>query len=398
METTIDYCPKRAERCALLSALAVLHSRREEARYWITLCAEHLLAHGDHKDMLFYNVLGAIERYAEGASRTTAQTVIWPWLAQLAPAIAAILDYTNGDETRSFPEDFADALALAAPEKLSAYYNWQCDRGDHHHALSTLHSFLERADLSEALGQSLAMTAIDQVSLGIIARRAAEGDTGAQMVRVRQQVYLGAAVFAPPDPHKDQRSPYEGYTNAFDPARYPPELFDLYLRESSGYLDKQYIATWAEYWVSNGNKSEVYRALADADERGIDIRCYDRLFALALTLYGKARAYPWLVKAHIMGSGWSWRISGQNEVEQRWQLIKRHYPDHWQAFLQQTLMQAPTWLTASFSQGEFRRLIEYCLLMEQRDLAQRLIDQMVKRSLEFVSMLPLPIPEWVNTA
>jgi len=158
------------------------------------------------------------------------------------------------------------------------------------------------------------------------------------------------------------------------------------------------MAAWTEYWVSNGSKSEVYRALADADERGIDIRCYDRLFALALALYGKARAYPWLVKAHIMGSGWSWRISEQNEAEQRWQLIKRHYPDRWQAFLQQTLVQAPTWLTASFSQGEFRRLIEYCLLMGQRDLAQRLVDQMVKRSLELVSMLPLPTPEWVNAS
>src|SRR5258708_4443342 len=142
METTIDHCPRRAERFALLSALAVLHGRPGESRYRIAQCAEHLLAHGDHKDMLFYNVLGAIERYAEGASRMTARMVIWPWLAQLAPAIAAILSYTNGDETRSFPEDLADALALAAPEKLPTYYTWQCVRGDHHHALSTLHAFL----------------------------------------------------------------------------------------------------------------------------------------------------------------------------------------------------------------------------------------------------------------
>ena len=34
-----------------------------------------------------------------------------------------------------------------------------------------------------------------------------------------------------------------------------------------------------------------------ADARGIDLACYDRLYALALALYGKAKAYPWLVKA-----------------------------------------------------------------------------------------------------
>jgi hypothetical protein len=183
-------------------------------------------------------------------------------------------------------------LALAAPEKLPAYYNWQCERGDHHQALSTLHAFLERADLSEALAQSLAMTAVDQASLGIIARRAAEGDAGAQTVRASLQAYLGAAVFTPPGPHRVQSSPYGNSTTAFDPASYPPAEFDHYLQESSGYFDRQRMATWIKYWVSNGNKSEVYRVLADADERGIDIRCYDQLFALALALHGKARAYP----------------------------------------------------------------------------------------------------------
>jgi hypothetical protein len=79
-------------------------------------------------------------------------------------------------------------------------------------------------------------------------------------------------------------------------------------------------------------------------------------------------------------------------------LIKRHYPDRWREFLQLTLVQAPTWLTSSFSHGGFRRLIEYCLLMGQRDLAQSLIDQMVERSLELVSMLLLPTPEWVHAS
>ena len=147
---------------------------------------------------------------------------------------------------------------------------------------------------------------------------------------------------------------------------------------------------------STAKKAEVYRVLADADARGVDIECYDRLFALARALYGKARAYPWLVKAHITGNGWNWYLSNQNEVEQRWQILKQHYPDHWQGFLQQTLVQAPAWRQSSFSHWGFRRLIEYCLLMGQHDLARSLIDQMVARALELVSMLPLPALEWID--
>ncbi len=97
-----------------------------------------------------------------------------------------------------------------------------------------------------------------------------------------------------------------------------------------------------------------------------------------------------------MGNGWSWYLSRQGEAEQRWRLIKQHYPDRWQAFLQDTLLQTPLWRSGSFSHMEFRRLIEYCLFMGQDDLAQRLVEQMVKQSLELVSMLPLPTPEWVG--
>lgn len=391
MRAAVTPCYERAQRFALLSTLAVIHGEDEAARHCIRQSSEYLLAHAYHKDILYYNVLGAIQRYAQAATTETVQTPCWSWLAQLAPAIAAVLDYTDGDETRSFPEELADTLALVAPEKLAAYYLWQCERGDHHQAVSTLHAFLEHADLREPIEYALAMTAIDQKSLHIVARRAAQGDVGAQTVQARQQTYLGTVVFALTQPSAGGRIPNRSGTAAFDPALYPPTAVDTSLEKLPGP-----ITDWIDYWVSNGQKREVYRTLAAADARGVDLACYDRIFTLALALYGKVKAYPWLVKAHIMGNGWSWYLSRQGEAEQRWRLIKQHYPDRWQAFLQDTLLQTPLWRSGSFSHMEFRRLIEYCLFMGQGDLAQHLVEQMVKRSLELVSMLPLPTPEWVG--
>jgi hypothetical protein len=78
--------------------------------------------------------------------------------------------------------------------------------------------------------------------------------------------------------------------------------------------------------------------------------------------------------------------------------VKQHYPDRWQAFLKDTLLQMPLWRSSSFSHMEFPRLVEYCLFMGQGDLAHRLVEQMVKRSLELVSMLPLPMPDWVGVS
>jgi len=345
--------------------------------------------------MLFYNVLSALQRYAQATSTEAMHGFCWSWLAQLAPAIAVILDYTDGDETRNFSGELAETLALAAPEKLAVYYMWQCEHSDHSQVLHTLHAFLEHADLEELMAHSLAMTAIDQVRLGIITRRAVQGDAGAQIVQERLQTDLGTAAFAFTKSRTGPSRILEGRDSvAFDPTHYPPSTFvDASLEDLPGPL-----SAWIDYWAARGQKKEVYRILTEADMRGIDIGCYDQLFMLTRLLYGKAKAYPWLVKAHIRGNGWNWYLSRQDEAEQRWRMLKQYYPEKWQAFLQDTLLQMPLWRSGSFSHMEFRRLIEYCLFMGQRDLAQRLVEQMVKRSLELVSMLPLPTPDWVGAS
>jgi len=194
-------------------------------------------------------------------------------------------------------------------------------------------------------------------------------------------------------PSDDQPMPDRGGAAAFDPALYPPAAVDASLENLPGP-----ITAWIDYWAAHGQKREAYRLLAEADARGVDLACYDRLFTLALALYGKAKAYPWLVKAHIEGNGWSWYLSRQGEAEQRWHLIKQHYPARWQAFLQDTLLQMPLWRSGSFSHMEFRRLIQYCLFLGQGALAQRLVEAMVTRSLELVSMLPLSMPDWVGAS
>jgi hypothetical protein len=391
LRTSITPCAERAKRCAQLSALAILHQSTEHARRYIVQSAEHLLAHAYHKDMLFYNVLSALQCYAQTNAAEDMQGACWRWLEQLAPAIAAIVDYTDGDETRDFSGELAETLVLVSPEKLLPYYMWQCEHSDHFYVLRTLHAFLEHANLEDLIVQSLAITAIDQESLSIIARRAVQGDRGATLVQERLQTYLGTAAFAFTKSTADQRIPERGNMTTFDPASYPPARFDTSFEDLPSS-----IPVWIDYWAGKGKKNEVYHVLVEADRRGVDIACYDQLFLLALSLYGKAKAYPWLVKAHINGNGWNWHLSRHGESEQRWRLIQQHYPEKWLIFLEDTLLKRPLWLSGSFSHMEFRRLIEYCLFMGQHDLARRLVEHMVKGSLELVSMLPLPTPEWVR--
>lgn len=398
-QTLIVPCAERAERFARLGECAALHEEWSMARQNIRVSADHMLAHGYHKDMLFYNTLGAVQRYAKNIPPEIFHAPLMvSWIKQLAPAVAAITNYTDGDETRHFPMEIAEVLGLVAPEKLYDYYEWQCAQGDHHQALSTLHVFLEKADLTQPVAQALALTAIDQQSLHLLTQRAAHGDEGARIVLTQQHAYLGSITSDSNTTKSPQLELDTNKVNAFDPEQYPPDKFIDYINECTGYIPKQNIESWVEFWVTKKKKAEVCQALMDADTRGIDIGCYDQLFNMMRALYGKDKAYPWLVKASIMDFGWNWHLSEQERAERRWQIIKAQYPTRWQEFLKDTLLQAPVWSSTSLSHYDFRRLIEYHIFMGQYEQARNLVEEMVIRSWELVSMLPLSTPEWVDVS
>ena len=134
LSASIDPFPERSERYTELASLAALHGRREEARSFIDHAANNLLAHGSHKDMLLVNTLDVVRAYHQavvgelGADEAPA-SVARSWILRLAPAIAAIEDYTDRDETGHLPRELADALAEIAPTSCLSITSGFADRG-----------------------------------------------------------------------------------------------------------------------------------------------------------------------------------------------------------------------------------------------------------------------------
>jgi len=89
-------------------------------------------------------------------------------------------------------------------------------------------------------------------------------------------------------------------------------------------------------------------------------------------------------------------------VIRRWEIVRERYPTRWFEFLRDTLAgggpapdsETELWRDLGIRHNTFVRLVEYCLFMGRRGLAEGAVEAMVGRSLELVSPLALPIPGW----
>jgi hypothetical protein len=178
---------------------------------------------------------------------------------------------------------------------------------------------------------------------------------------------------------------------------YPPEQLETYLlvlKQEHVVYSEQQIASWIEYWSRSGHKAGVFRALEAAYNRGFDIGNYDAVFDLSLALFGKDQAYQWLVRAHFEEAGWEMYFSSNDKTVKRWHMVRKYYPARWYDFLRDTLLQGTRYRTLTLGHSSFVHIVEYCIFMKQPELVKQVMAQMLPSTLELVSPLALPTPEW----
>ena len=399
LETTIQQFSERASAYGLLASVAALHGHEAEAAQFINNAASNTVAHGNHKDMLLFHALHVV-RICHLAGISAARK----WLLQLATPISHVEDFTDGDETGHLPRQLAEVLLDVAPDHFPAYYAWLCDREDSYDALHAFNSFLKVADLSVPLNRAVAATALDKGSLKILSERAGE-DLDAQAVLDSVRELIGEKGLEKSlleeirsDSHGLDRKP-----SPVSPSDYEPENFERYLSalEADDYIWKENaVDEWIDYWLAEKRDELVFNALERAVRRGIELRNYDRMFALALRLYGRERAYPWLIKAHREHRGWLRYYSSEDETHRRWRYIKDLYPERWFDFVKQTLKKdgRTEWQDLYLDSAIAARLTEFSVQLNKLEVAREAGQSLINACMELVQLIQLPEPEWKNEA
>lgn len=395
----LEYFPERAEQYAVLASIFVTHADFDKARQLLYKTADNSVAYGEHKDLLLNEVLDSIvvyHRHAEHEPETR------KWLLDIAPTIAYVGEYTDGDETRHLVGELSSALSEIAPDLLPAYYHWLTDQEDYYNAENAFQTWLKNTSLATPLSRKVASTGVDAASLKILQDRAATGDIHAQKILEDTFAYYGDNKES--DSDEDATSPSTevsgGNEEPPDPNEYEPNKLSQYLKELQNrriYSQEAPLKNWINHWVSLGKGHDVYKTIeAYVKDGGVIREVYDHVFDLALSLYGKEKAYAWLVEAQREQMGWHHYWTQKERTYRRWDIIATHYADRWENFLYDTITRdRPGSYTWYFDHFSFVRIIEYCLFMGNQELAKTLVETIVYAALEYISPIELEVPEWL---
>jgi hypothetical protein len=402
LASTIGEFPERAERYAELAVLAASHGRLMRAENLLNEAAENLLAHRPHKDLLLGHVLDAIEAHQSEApiNERRPDDHAVNWVQRLAPPIANITEFTDGDETDHLPKWLANTMAEVAPDLLPVYYQWLAETEQYGNAEHTLGEFVRVADLTDPVVLAVTQTATDDTSLEELARRARYQDPQAREALIAMTAIMGqsVAVERPTGMSASQQDHLIERPKLPPPDLYPPEKFSDFLTalRASGYWSHgEAITVWAEFWSARGRGLEAHNVLVDAFERRHTSSACDGIYRLAAQYRGREDAYDWLIRAYRELNGWNKFVASEPQASKYWEVVKAHYSTRWADFLGDTILGDIALRGPTLGSGSFKRLVSYCMMMGQRQLAGQLVEEMVKRSLELVSALQFPTPGWV---
>jgi len=404
LDLTVEYFDSRANACAVMAVLSAMHGKEVEARAFVRRAADNLVAHGSHKDMLLASALEAVRLCHPvcGGEPPDGRPEHLSWLRRLAPAIAAINEFTDGDETARLPQDLADVLGEIAPRWLAIYHGWLTQLEEYDDAAGAFRSFLRFADLSDLANIAIAKTAVDKESLRILEKRARGGDTRAKMALDSVLAYVGSHAL---EPSWDDEREFKGYEPHYDrpepaePGEFPPErVQDLtaVLKASHFLRSAEQLEAWIKYWRERGRAQDVLGTLKQMAVVDRFFRNHDSLFDLACILDGPAEAYPFLVRAHREERGWSSYWTDPDTAYHRFEKVKRYYPGRWLQFIRDTLKhEEGSGRELTIQPQHWVRMVRFCILLNQPQMAKRLVQKMVSSAVELVPA-KLPTPGWLE--
>ena len=111
---------------------------------------------------------------------------------------------------------------------------------------------------------------------------------------------------------------------------------------------------------------------------------------------GRTRSYDWLLRAQRSNNGWHEYMTRSEDVKERWDSVKRDFPDRWHHFLRESI-RPPRGFSPYFGLT-IARVVEYLVHFNRWDDAYAVTSQLVDSIRDLVSGQELPIPQWTGSA
>ena len=393
LPTRIEPFGERATTFSLLAAACARHGLRPRAEQYLRQSSENLLSYGYHKDMLLHVALNAIEA---GAHHWDARERFW---FRLAPAIASVGDFTDGDETSNLPARLGKLFLRFDPSLAVDYLKWLTETEQYGVVEEVATELVQTSDLSNPVVRALVSTCIEPHSIRLLEERASGSDLFAEQIL---QLTPRFSTSLTDQGSETATSPYpNGYPlESVDPDRhlkYPPEcLPELMQTEAtaSPHARSEEVCAWFCYWADTERAAEALDAVEPYFLGDARLKVSNPAVDAVRKIGGRTRSYGWLVRAQRSNNGWFEYWTDPDEVRSRWRSVMSDFPDRWHDFLTGSI-RPPLGFSPHFGMT-IARLVEYLLLFERSGDAHAVAYQLVDTIGDLVSGQELPIPEWTR--
>jgi hypothetical protein len=375
-----------------LCGISVAHGLEMTASELCRQAWELATGFSHRKDPTLNNTLDAIGFLVEVAPKDARRL-----LAQVAPQVHAVLDYTDGKGTRHVLTEADALLAKLAPAALVAKYEEHVYAGQWIQAENSLSAYVEQGVKAGWPLDALMRTGLHPEIGDVLQRLAKEGVAGAaerlQELNAHGGWDVGVLEREEYPSSNTEGKPFDGDVSTFE----PKQLQALLDRLSGGsYDDEAVLLTWYRYWEKQGQGKQVLDVLDEmllADRGRNLLHLSTPAFHTRRKLSGLKAARKYLVDAQINSGAWIGYMESEEKTLARLDLVAQYYPKSCDDFVTQTAY-------AMFGEPERPRLapgeaLVYFYVKQGRlDAAIAFAQVMVDCVLEDTRTLPLAVPRW----
>lgn len=375
-----------------------LHYKLDDADVLVRRAADCLLGYGWRKDVWIFDVLDAVREVHHPVT-----TPALGWIRTLVPIIDKITEFTDGDETRHARTELIEVVAHTYPDRLPQLFKAHSDRDEWKYADECLKAFVEVGELDNPQAASLVSTFLDVRTLGALEVAVKTCPPAASLLE-GQLKFLGGKPIDHDHRYTNSDIPDTRKIKRRDPKKRGPRQFAKLVNDTKDLSlphgdISTYFYTWLNHWNDQGKGKEALDDIRDYFLREEHVyfaaEVLDPAFQVSLTVEGRDSAYWFLVAAQIHKHGWQSYWSSAEEVMQRLRWASEHYPDRWMDFIKDSSRPENYYIKRGygFSLGH-KYLVRFLLLVGQRELAAKIVDEFVQILVEELRDQPIPEAPW----
>ncbi len=327
----------KTERMANLAILAADLKNNKILPILLYRAAETLIAYGNHKDMLLYDILLGIEKLNEIEPTFSKQL-----LQSIAPYLYNIDKLTDGDETGSFIYTYSSQLAKVDVPALYNFYLLSLRERNYYLAESLFSDLLTTLDFSDSICQAVAYTAVGNNS-HIELERIASNNREASQVLENIHQSLGKIDYSYSQEKEDYKSLSAKNKNEFEYSTVEPDDLKKYLdempvrniyRKDDGLV---FLRKWSKFWMEKdtSDRKHIVKSIKPIIQESFEEIDYEFLDYLYPYLINVDRNFAFQSICWAQSNSGSWTSDYHSKPEQartRWFKVIKDFPTRLQEF------------------------------------------------------------------